>query len=140
MALKYGTKETMIAKIASNLLAITGMKKVDRQHYEDFSNYEYPSCFVNDVRETREYVLKDLIKVLWTVVVVAFDMSESGDLSTKLNALLVKVKTAISADTTLNGQCYNVKIVSVDTDGGFMFPHCVGIFTLEIVYLEGGNG
>jgi hypothetical protein len=126
--------------MATNLRAISGMQKVDRQHYENFSNYKYPSAFLNDLRESRQYFLQDVIKVTWSVAIVAFDYSEGEDLSTKLNALLKKVKTAIDADPTLQNQCYYVKIASVDTDRGFHFPHCVGIFILEIMYLEGGSG
>jgi hypothetical protein len=140
MSVHYGDKETMSWQLAQNLRAITGMQKVDRQHYENFANYAYPSAFLNDLRESRQYFLKDVIKVVWSVSIVAFDYSEGEGLSTKLNSLLKLVKAKIGSDPTLQGQCYTTKITSVDTDRGFLFPHCVGIFILEIMYLEGGSG
>lgn len=140
MGIHFGNKETMLAKLETNIGAIVvgarSMKKVDRQHYENFENYEYPSAFINDVREPRTPYLKDVVKVLWSVVVIVFDHSEGDDLSTKLNALIAATKAKLKSDTDLNGQAYTVKTVQIDTDEGFLFPHCVAIFTLEILYLS----
>lgn len=140
MAIYYGDKETMMARLEANIEAITGMQRVDRQHYEDFNNYAYPSAFINDIREDRTYILQDVVKVDWSVVVIAFDMSESENLDTKLNALTKLVKAKLHSDTTLNSKAYTLTIGGVDTDRGFMFPHCVAIFSLNIMYLEKGTG
>jgi hypothetical protein len=139
MAIHFGDKETMLLRLEA-ILHTAGMQRVDRQHYEDFDNYTYPSAFINDIRETRRGFLHDVWRVNWTVAIVAFDYSEAAVLSTKLNVLLKTIKTAVNNDYTLNGQAYSIVIDDVSTDAAIAFPHCVGLFSVSIMYLEKDSG
>jgi hypothetical protein len=134
--MKYGTREEVASSLELSLISVAGMKKVDRQHFENFANYQYPSAFLNEVRDTRQAFLKNVIKVQGMYTAVLFDKSEAGDLSTKLNSLVNLGLTAILTDVTRGGKAYNTTVVAIDTDEGFMAPHCVAILTIQVLYLS----
>jgi len=136
MSVYFATKEEVAAKLYDILAdAAVGFKSVDRQ-YNEVGDYDYPSIFINDVREARNRKLKDVVLVTWNVVLVLYTYDEQATLSTTLNADIKKAIDAIKDDVTLGGLVYNTKITQIDTDEGFLRPHAVALLTLEITYLK----
>lgn len=135
-ALYFTTREAITAYLETALKNISGMKKVDRQHYENFAEYDYPSAFLNEIRDTRRTHLLDIIEVKSLYTAIIFSKSETANLSTILNGLIQSGLTALLADQTCGGKAYSVDIQSVNTDEGFLAPHCAAIFMVEIMYLS----
>lgn len=135
----YTTKEAITQHLEDTITTMIQAQnpngKVDRQHFEDFGNYEYPSAFLNEVRDTPKRYARDLTKMVSMYTIILFDHSEAEELSTKLNSLVKLGKEALLESPTRGGIAYNTNIVSIDTDEGFLFPHCVAVFTVEVTYL-----
>jgi hypothetical protein len=135
MGIYFGTREAIAAWLESALLGISGMKRVDRQHMENFENYEYPSAFLNELRESRKYVCSDVLLITASYTVVIFSKSEDGNMSTLLNTLITQGLTALTSDGSAGGVAYGVEVASISTDQGFMEPHCAAIFMVNVSYL-----
>lgn len=138
MALVYTTPEAVFAKIETILIA-AGFKRVDRQHVEDFNNYEYPSAFLNDVTRNRIEVCQNVSHYNPHYgVIVAFTRDDTGSMQTTLNSLIATTISAFSADRTLGGLVTALRTKKVTTDQGYYAPHCVAIIPFEVEYLERG--
>jgi len=134
MSLTFTTKEDVATALYNLFYSVSAFKHVDRQYVEP-GNYEYPSVFINDVREDRRIVLQDVVDVLWRVTLLLFVYDDSATLSTTLNTEIKRVKDTIKGDPTLGGLVVTSKIVNVDTDEGFLRPHGLALIALELRYL-----
>jgi len=135
MSVSYTEKEPVAVALYGKLNAVSEFQSVDRQ-YVEMGDYDYPGVFINDVREVRRTVLKDVVHVLWTVLIVVFVFDDSLTLSTTLNAEIKRAIDALKVDVTLGvSGVYNTRVLDVDTDEGFLRPHGVAMLTTEISYL-----
>lgn len=138
MALIYATAEQIGENLRTTMLGIVGVnnpKRVDRQHHEDFNNYAYPSCYINDVRRDITRILKDVILVKHTFDIIIFGRSEGGDMATLLNSLIDDSCGAIISDPTRGGFAYDTRIIRIDTDEGYYEPVYVAALAVEVYYL-----
>jgi len=141
VSLAYTTAEAVASHLRGTILTVVDgdgvkMKECDRQHMEKFDNYDYPSSFLNDVNRVRERLLKDVAKVTHSFAVVVFHRSEEGNLSTILNALVRDTVDKLTSDPTRGGIARNTRVARIDTDEGFLEPHCAAILQVEVVYLS----
>ncbi|MBW2037190.1 MAG: hypothetical protein JRI41_06895 [Deltaproteobacteria bacterium] len=135
MALRFATREEVAVGIVNAISTVSALQLVERQHQEITSNVSYPLAYVNEVREERTRLLKDVIKVSAQFAIVVADKSDDGsDMSTILNTLVASVAIALLEDLTLDSKVYNLKVSAIDTDEGFLAPYCVGVMTVRVDY------
>ena len=105
MATYYGkgSKDLIMSKIASLILAINGVKYVDYQRSYDssISPEKFPGAFVNDVTENKQQILKDVVKNNFTIGVhnVVIDNDDINDVDFNyLNSQLNKYNEIVAYD------------------------------------------
>ena len=145
MATYYGkgSKDLIMSKIASLILAINGVKYVDYQRSYDssISPEKFPGAFVNDVTENKQQILKDVVKNNFTIGVVGWVRATtvSGSMEstwTKLDTFIRAVEAAIRADPGLNSQVYKTEITRVETDSGTRYPVGLFVMIISVVYFS----
>jgi len=139
MPLTYTHKEHVLNALEVVLKTISWCTDVDRQHV-GLSEYTRPKgCMIYDVRETRNTIAYDCVKVNLTVMVTVYVLAEGDDaekLSTLLNEAIEDVKRVIEANPTLNDVVDDVTIDSVDTGMGFAAPSGDATLSLSISFLS----
>ncbi len=135
MALNFATREEVATGIVNAISTVSSLQLVERQHQEITDDITYPVAYVNEVREERTRLLKDVIKVdAQFAIVVAGKSDDGSDMSTILNSLVASVSAALLSDLTLGGKVYNLRVTAIDTDEGFLAPYCVGVMTVRVEY------
>lgn len=131
MTFKKSSKEIIMGKLGTKIGAITGIAYYDyqRQYDQSIDKSKCPGCFINDVRIDKTTILKDITKNVFMVGFVGFVWAEDDEnLGTVMNIFIEKIKDALVADRTLDGEIYTITIDVIGTDGGNQHPQ--GIFVL----------
>jgi hypothetical protein len=137
MLFKKSSKETIIQAIGTLVKAITDIEYVDfqRQYDQSVTRDKCPGCFVNDVRIDKVHMLTDIIRNSFMIGIVGFEYAEEDeDLGTLMNAFIEQIKGAVTADRTLGGEAYSLKVDLIETDGGNRHPQCVFVIILTVVF------
>ncbi len=137
MLVKKSSKETIIQKLGTVIGAISGIAYYDfqRRYDQSINKSKCPGCFINDVRVDKVQMLTDIVRNTFMVGIIGFEYAEDDEkLGTIMNIFIEQIKTAITADRTLSGEAYNLKIDVVETDGGNRHPQCVFAIMITIIF------
>jgi hypothetical protein len=135
----FGTKELILTSLYNAAMAIPSIGFVDWQRIYDSSigPERYPGIYVNDLREDRTQILKDIARVDFSVAIVGWVWAlDNENLGTKLNTFITATKTAFRTDPTRGSQAYDTAIESITTDGGNRHPQGMFVMSLRIPFFS----
>lgn len=131
-----GSKVTIMTAVEAAVKS-AGMVYTDmqRSYNTSITPDKFPGAFINDIREDKEQVLKDLVRNTLAIGVVGWVRVATGaNLWTALNAMVEAVKTKLRADPQLGSQCYDLVLTRVETDAGSRYPVGVFVLVLNCIY------
>lgn len=140
-----GDKSLIMKFFYDTVVAIPGVVAAGVDYQRSYSASatpeKTPGAFINDVIETKQQILANVVKNTLTVGVVAW--TRAGDVGgakenlwAKMNTYANAIKSAIRKDPTLGQQAYKTEITRVETDSGSRYPVGVFIMIFTVVYFS----
>lgn len=126
--------KTLFQGITTSAGYRTTVRTVTRiyKYFEDIDKAQMPCITISDGIETRTYPGKRVVHNF--TVMLKIYLYDTTQVSTKLNSLLKDIEEIIATDITLNNACGEMKIISIDTDEGFLDPYAIAEISLSVIY------
>jgi hypothetical protein len=135
----WGDKAAIMAYFYNAILGLTPTPYVDYQRSYSSSSGpgKEPGAFINDILETKQQILVDVVKNNLTVGVVGWvRASNNENLWDKINTFAKAIQVAIRNDPSLGNQALETVVTRVETDSGSRYPVGVFIIVFTVTYFS----
>lgn len=135
----WGNKASIMAFFYNAIHSLLPTPYVDYQRSYSSSSgpAKEPGAFINDILETKQQVLKDVVKNTLTVGVVGWVRATGGEnLWDKINTFAKAIEYAIRCDPSLGNQALETVVTRVETDSGSRYPVGVFIIVFTVIYFS----
>lgn len=135
-------RENIASNLVTTISGITSpaVKKVSRQPFpiDELSQQQYPAVLVQTIEETKEdQELGSGAKTRLAnleFAITGYVKTNEDNIDTARNNLASAIETELESDITRGSNALDTEVVSIETDGGSLFPYGAVIITIRVIY------